>query len=226
MRKKSFVFILIFPVLFFISCQDLPVSNDFDNQTQTAMIFWTGDIAVDGCGWIIKIGDKEYHPDSLPAAFQIDSFIVDILYDIDTLRFVCGLGGVDLPVLKIKSISKHSEFCAPITINAAPYTSYPNDDVTVQSIFIKDNCLKLKIQYSGGCKNHIFRLVCNIPKCGTPPQPPMTLTLSHDANNDACEALITKDISFDLTPLRNQDSSSVWIIFNAPGFNRKLKYKY
>jgi|GEM_PF-923266 len=217
-------------ILFFIfnltSCNDLPVDNDVNNQPQIGMVIWSGHLAADGCGWMIRIGDTDYKPDSLPQSLQYDSAVVNIVFEKDTSQFICGFVSKSYPFIKVKTITKHSDFCAPLTFNYAPYKTFANDDVSILDAKIKKNCLYLKIQYSGGCKTHIFRLICNSPKCGTPPLPPLTLNFQHDSNKDACEALITKEISFDLTSLRNPDSTSVHFTLTAPAYQKKFKYSY
>lgn len=64
---------------------------------------------------------------------------------------------------------------------------------------VKGDSLKLIVQYGGGCGNIGAKVVtvASILK-SNPPQRDIRL-LFHD--NDDCEALVSKEILFDLTPL-------------------------
>jgi hypothetical protein len=75
------------------------------------------------------------------------------------------------------------------------------DGVTITSVTIQDDLLKLMVSYGGGCKPHDFQLFAwkGIAK-SNPPQ--AELLLSHDAHNDFCEAYLTRELEFDLVPLK------------------------
>ena len=40
-----------------------------------------GDIAVDGCGWLIEISSETFKPVDLPEEFKVDGKLVEIKYD-------------------------------------------------------------------------------------------------------------------------------------------------
>lgn len=74
------------------------------------------------------------------------------------------------------------------------------DDYEIDSAFIEDDILTLKVAYGGGCKTHyFFAYVPNFIYLSNPPQ--MDLYLHHFGNNDMCEAYIHRDLKFDLLPL-------------------------
>lgn len=62
---SSFIaIILIVALCIYISCK----KDKDDNITANGLVVFTGDVAVDGCGWLIKINDGAdgyYHPDKL-----------------------------------------------------------------------------------------------------------------------------------------------------------------
>ena len=65
--------------------------------------------------------------------------------------------------------------------------------------------LNIEVTYGGGCKEHQFLLIAwNYFLESYPVQ--ANLLLSHYANGDACKALITSKLSFDMTPLRQEYS--------------------
>jgi len=76
-----------------------------------------------------------------------------------------------------------------------------HDLLNINSVELTKDLLGFSVSYSGGCKEHKIELFAlkAIAK-SNPPQ--VTVLLSHDANNDMCEAYLTKKIFFDLTPLK------------------------
>jgi len=93
--------------------------------------------------------------------------------------------------------------------------SLKTDPFVVQAVKIEGDCLRLTLQYSGGCKEHEVNLVLMIPECGTPPLPPPTFEISHDANGDSCEAWITKEYSFDISGIREEGKSKTDFVLNV-----------
>jgi hypothetical protein len=108
--------------------------------------------------------------------------------------------------------------------------SLPDDMLIVKSAFIDGNCLWITVQYSGGCREHSFELYLLRPWCGTPPVPPPSLLIGHDARQDACEAIITETISFDITRLQEDDTSSVEFYLSplnlASSYMKLFRYDY
>jgi hypothetical protein len=102
------------------------------------------------------------------------------------------------------------------------------DPVWITSAEIRDGCLHIAYQYSGGCNKHAFKLRIMPIFCGTPPLPPTTLELVHEANGDNCEASLTGFASYDLSRL--QDSTHNQVVFylreRHNGYNKRFVYKY
>ena len=96
-----------------------------------------------------------------------------------------------------------------------------NDAVSINEVSVDNDTLKLNVSYSGGCKEHEFKLFgsSNIAE-SNPPQ--AQIFLSHNANNDACEAYITEELAFDLSPLKDsykqifQDNGPLLLRIYAP----------
>ena len=101
----------------------------------------------------------------------------------------------------------------------------PDDPFYADSVFIEGNCLQVKVAYSGGCQHHDYFLSV-MPTMG----PVNTLSLSHNAHGDLCEAWITRTVSFDLTPLQSQGSHNtifyLRLNFEGSDFNREITYEY
>ncbi len=74
------------------------------------------------------------------------------------------------------------------------------DDVAVESLTVQGNTLIMKLSYGGGCKTHEFNLYAS-SSIGESYPPVIFLTLSHNANGDACKALLSETVYFDLSNL-------------------------
>ncbi len=61
--------------------------------------------------------------------------------------------------------------------------------------------LKINVSYSGGCREHQFKLVAK-NYFGDSTSPNAELILSHNSNMDPCEAYLTEEYSFILLPLQ------------------------
>ena len=61
-----------------------------DSVEGTGTLINTGVPALDGCGWILKIGDTEYSTDNLPRGFMIDKIQVKVIYTVSNAEFTCG----------------------------------------------------------------------------------------------------------------------------------------
>lgn len=92
------------------------------------------------------------------------------------------------------------------------YDSLKSDPITLIDATIEGDCLKLTLQYGGGCKEHQVDLALILPECGTPPLPPPTFGIRHDAKGDACKALITKKYSFDISGIREDGKTETEFI--------------
>jgi len=108
-------------------------------------------------------------------------------------------------------------------------SNYSNDSYTINNVEIEEDILTIEVKYGGGCKEHIFSLF------GSPgfmkSSPVQTdVMLSHNANNDLCKALITEEVSFNLTPLKEvwqqMYGESGTIIINLQGFNEPISYEF
>ncbi|MFW5831311.1 MAG: hypothetical protein ACOCVA_03615 [Prolixibacteraceae bacterium] len=83
------------------------------------------------------------------------------------------------------------------------YDSLPRDPVFIHEAFVDGECLEVKLSYSGGCREHTIDLARMNPlNAGSSDIP--AFEIRHNANGDRCEALFTKNIRFDLTPLKEE----------------------
>ena len=74
---------------------------------------------------------------------------------------------------------------------------YPTDPLEINTVYLEGGKMFLNITYVGGCEEHVFNLIQTPLFCGTPPVV-LVFNLSHNNNQDGCEALITQDLCFDI----------------------------
>lgn len=88
----------------------------------------------------------------------------------------------------------------------ADTSTYPRDDWRLVDGAVVGDSLELTVEHAGGCEEHAFWLLAvdgwvDFPDAGLTPTVGVPLELAHDARGDACEALITRPLSFHLAPL-------------------------
>lgn len=129
-----------------------------------------------------------------------------------------------------EEILQNSNACPKyVELNFSNYNSLKTDPVTLISTKIDGDCLILTLQYGGGCKEHQIDLALIQPECGTPPLPPPTFEIRHNANDDVCKALITKEYSFDISGIREEGKNKTDFILNtrnATGITSTNTYTY
>lgn len=103
---------------------------------------------------------------------------------------------------------------APCTPMAEPSFDYTRmeDEVIINSAKLKGDCLTINFSYGGGCADHEFELRNVMFFCGTPPLPPTTLQFVHESNGDVCQAYFTKEMSFDISAIRQPGTNSIPIV--------------
>lgn len=76
------------------------------------------------------------------------------------------------------------------------------DPFHIDTAYVENNCLKLKVNYGGGCGNVSFKMYRNTVVFESyPPQTMIKLTLD---DKDGCKALIYKDLSYSLAEIKQQ----------------------
>lgn len=116
-----------------------------------------------------------------------------------TFIFVSGCGESENTILS--GCKKYFE------IEYSDFVEKKNDPLLIIDGKIKDDCLKLTLQYGGGCEDHQVDLVYLKNDIRLPQNSFPLFELLHDAKKDFCKALITKDYSFDISGLRIKGKS-------------------
>ncbi len=108
-----------------------------------------------------------------------------------------------------------------IILDSDFYQNGPDEEeLIIQEASIEGDCMKLKASYGGGCGDVVFKLV-TIGIQLKIPNHPVRLSLDDDDN---CEALIWRDLEYDLTPLQPLGTGQVTI--NLAGWPDVLEYNY
>ena len=103
--------------------------------------------------------------------------------------------------------------CEKSSVNSCPYviedvnlTDFPMDEFGVNEIEVTNDELLINITYGGGCENHDFIMIMhNQSPIDGGGQQNQILSLSHDANNDVCNALILEhELCFNISNIENE----------------------
>ncbi|MBN4062530.1 hypothetical protein JYU20_04960, partial [Bacteroidales bacterium AH-315-I05] len=95
--------------------------------------------------------------------------------------------------------------------------------INIDTATTKGDTLFLKVSYSGGCKEHKFKLYWNGGYMKSMP-PQAKLYLFHNNNGDVCRRLIKETIKFNVSPIQYQGQHTVILSVNK--YKQRIKYKY
>ena len=87
-----------------------------------------------------------------------------------------------------------------VVIAATP-EALGTDAYVINTATIEADTLHVNVSYTGGCETHAFTLAAE-PRFLESFPVQLRVLLAHNANSDTCEAWITEDYHFDLTPLK------------------------
>ena len=125
----------------------------------------------------------------------------------------------------------HPEPPAPVAFGST--ADLQSDPFALNSASVTGSVLTISVSYSGGCRSHEFVLTAAESfQESSPAQLPMVLT--HEDNDDPCEAYPTEQRRFDLTPITEryqvaygQDSGSVLLHLQPdPATDQPLVYQF
>lgn len=87
-------------------------------------------------------------------------------------------------------------------VGAEEWKDRSSDEIEILNMELsKSHSLQIEVRYSGGCKNHDFRLIAqNKQMKSNPPQ--RQAFLEHDAKGDACRSVIEDTLNFGIDTLK------------------------
>ena len=89
---------------------------------------------------------------------------------------------------------------APAVPVLVGYASRPTDPFVLNAAAITGHVLTLKVSYAGGCRDHAFKLLSS-DTFQEPAPVQLGINLFHHASQDPCEAWLTEQLRFDLSPI-------------------------
>jgi hypothetical protein len=109
-----------------------------------------------------------------------------------------------------------------IIIDNTLFENAPDDSFHFKNVEIIGNCLKLTIEYGGGCGNVEIKLIdSGLVMESNPGQRNIRVSFKDE---DFCKALVIKEISFDLSPIQIIGDNKVSL--NLSNWNKSILYQY
>jgi len=129
---------------------------------------------------------------------------------------ICLLAGIAACKSTQSKASDKNNTCRPVVQDADLYNA-TSDPFTIVSAVVNDKCLKIEVEYSGGCGDAEFTLVWNGSMMKSmPPQVPMKL---HLVDKDNCRSMVRKSFCFDIDQVYDGD-----FVILLKDFDGKLMY--
>lgn len=144
-------------------------------------------------------------------------------------KLAIGLALAALPAVVVSSfIELESGTDGTVFADSGPgVDDAPSDVYDLVEARIAAGTLDATVAYGGGCEAHDFTLL--VSDAFLPMDPVrVRVDLVHDSNGDPCEAWLTEELSFDLTPIREAYGQArgviVLLLDNAP--DGELRYEF
>ena len=137
-------------------------------------------------------------------------------------RILIGLVVV-FGIIACNNDDDNSNNCDQVTIvSSEQYETAPNDQLFINTLELNGDCLKINFS-SSGCNGDTWNLKLidsEIIMESNPPQRNLRLSLK---NEELCEALITKELTFDIKELRVGGNQ---VLLNITNSNDQILYEY
>jgi hypothetical protein len=106
--KKSTLFKIVSMVTLVVITNVACTKSDGENAVviSEAIIYNTGAIAADGCGWTLKAAanDSTYSPKNLDDQYKVNNLKVKVRFHPMRTKLTCGLGATQLREITIDNI--------------------------------------------------------------------------------------------------------------------------
>ncbi len=114
------------------------------------------------------------------------------------------------------------DICQSMTYNESPIDKISTDYYSIDSLFIKDDCLNIWVSYGGGCGDADFKLYYSGRVMKS--MPPQTSLLLQLIDNDPCRAIVQQKLFFNLS-FFEEDASKSGILLNLVNSEKSIMYK-
>lgn len=190
--KRTFI-LFVLSIFIFSACQK---EDEITFHETGTVVDYAG---AGNCGIVIELDNGNriqplYYPDGF--VFSNGQRILVEYTELPNVVQACDRGAAS----DIKYVEELS--CAPyVDLYFNNYDSLARDPVFIHEAFVDGDCLQIKLSYSGGCQEHTIDLARMHPWTASSTTIP-TFEIRHNANGDLCEAYFTKELRYDLTPLK------------------------
>lgn len=107
---------------------------------------------------------------------------------------------------------------AELVSDFEPYSN--SDECSILDVAVTENIMTLKVQYSGGCEKHEFKLIgSEMILKSFPPQ--RGIVLWHDNKGDSCRSIEEVELKFDISVFSYEGGE---IMLNLQGWNEQISY--
>lgn len=199
----KYLYFILISLILFTSCEDEvpPVDTDW----MEGVVYFTGEVAVDGCGWLVLCEGQSYHVSNLKDEFKVDGLDIWMRGKLLDETFTCGLAQNRYDVFEAERMLKKPWEARFLSNYTGRETSM--DGFSMDSVYIEGDSIHFHVGYSGGCAIHQFNLW--ILETGTNGNGEPHLMLEHIGNDDPCEAYPWEWLSFSLLPLQSLGNNEV-----------------
>ena len=128
-------------------------------------------------------------------------FICSLTFFITLFAIGCDRMDNQVPIDQTDEVSEDDTGEISATVTALNSEAWGTDEYVINAATIEADTLHVNVSYTGGCETHEFTLVVAPFFLESFPVQ-QRMSLAHNANGDTCEAAITEDHQFDLTPIK------------------------
>ncbi len=136
------------------------------------------------------------------------------------LPSILGVGIILANQLNPLSLADDYMTIQPVIIDGSAYETASREAFEFFRVDLDGDLLTIEVSFSGGLKTHDFVLIGAGEFMESYPIQTQ-LVLSHDSNGDLGEALITKELIFDLKPLK-EAFFSIYSFFSPDNISLKI----
>ena len=111
--------------------------------------------------------------------------------------------GVGMIVANQLNLENDFRLVQPVLIDSSAFDTSPRDSVEFLRVELEGDLLTIEISFGGGQTTHDFELISSGEYIESSPIQ-TNLVLSHDSHGDLAKSLITKELFFDLKPLKDE----------------------
>ena len=108
-------------------------------------------------------------------------------------------------------------------IDETKYQQTNTNNYTITNVVLNGDCLEITLS-SSGCNPNNWNMNFIASEAVVETLPIQWYTKVELINNEACQAVFQKTVSFDLTPLKDDGKNQVQI--NIQGWNTSIMYQY